>query len=168
MIRISTTGMISRELNKADDAPKNFYVIGSMGHASSIGLGIAKEVKEKIIVLDGDGAALMHLGVLSTIGNIKPKNFLHICLDNESWSSTGGQRTTSNTTEIKDIALACGYTNSRKVNDKENLEKVIKELLELDGPNFLLVNVKKGNLEDIERIELLPEEITKRFMEAIK
>jgi len=169
MIRFSTTAMPSRELYEINDTDKNFYMIGSMGHIGAIALGTALEKKdEKIIILDGDGALLMHLGILSTIGKIKPKNLIHICLDNESYSSTGSQSTTSSTTNLDKVALDCGYVNSKKVLTKNELENNLEELLKLDGPNFLLVKVNPGNKEGIKRIDLLPEEITKRFMKAIK
>jgi thiamine pyrophosphate-dependent acetolactate synthase large subunit-like protein len=160
--------MISRELYEIDDSEKNFYIIGSMGHIGAIALGTALEKKEKVIILDGDGALLMHLGVLSTIGNIKPENLLHICLDNESYSSTGLQVTTSNTTDLDQVAMGCGYINNKRAINKEELKENLEQLLNVKGPNFLLVKVKPGNQEKIKRIEISPEEITKRFMRAIR
>ena len=160
--------MISRELYEIDDSAKNFYTIGSMGHIAALALGTALQKKEGVIVLDGDGALLMHLGILSTIGNIKPKNLLHICLDNESYSSTGIQKTTSEKTYFEQISLDCGYRNSRTALNMNNLKTYLEELLKKEGPNFLLVKIKPGNKEKIGRIELSPEEITKRFMDAIK
>ncbi len=169
MIRFSTTAMISRELYDIDDNNKNFYTIGSMGHVGSIALGTALEkINEKIIILDGDGALLMHLGVLSTIGNIKPKNLLHVCLDNEAYSSTGLQSTTSYTTHLEKVAFDCGYINVRKTIDAISLKNTLEEFLELNGPGFILAKVNKKNFDNIRRIQLLPSEITKRFMEAIK
>ena len=168
MIRFSTTAMASRELYEIDDSAKNFYIIGSMGHIGAIALGSALEKNEKIIIIDGDGALLMHLGILSTIGNIKPKNLLHICLDNESYSSTGLQNTTSSTTYLDKVALDCGYKNSKITLTENELENRLQKLLDIDGPNFMLVKVKPGNKESIKRIELSPEKITKRFMSAIK
>ena len=168
MIRFSTTAMASRELYEIDDSVKNFYIIGSMGHIGAIALGTALQKNEKVIILDGDGALLMHLGILSTIGNVKPKNLLHICLDNESYSSTGLQSTTSSTTSLDKVVLDCGYQNSKITLTKNELENELQELLNINGPNFLLVKVKPGNKDNIKRIELSPEEITKRFMDAIK
>src|SRR3989344_767228 len=168
MIRFSTTAMISRELYEIDDSSKNFYTIGSMGHIGAIALGTALEKKDKVIVLDGDGALLMHLGILSTIGSKKPKNLLHICLDNESYSSTGVQSTTSNKTDLEKVALNCGYERAIKVLTNDMLAKNLKYLLNEDGPNFLLAKVKPGNKEDIKRIDINPEEITKNFMKSIK
>ena len=168
MIRFSTTGMPSRELYEIDDSSKNFYIIGSMGHIAAVALGTALQKNEKVVIIDGDGALLMHLGALSTIGNIKPKNLLHICLDNESYSSTGLQSTTSSTTHLDKVALNCSYTNSKIALNKNELEKSLEELLKLRGPNFLLVKVNPGNKEVIKRIELSPEEIANRFMNSIK
>ena len=168
IIRFSTTAMASRELYEIDDSAKNFYTMGSMGHIGAIALGSVLEKNEKVIVIDGDGALLMHLGILSTIGYLKPKNLLHICLDNESYSSTGSQSTTSNTTYLDKVALDCGYRDSKIALTENELEDKLKEFLNVNGPNFLLVKVKPGNKKDIKRIELSPEEITKRFMDAIK
>ncbi len=168
MIRFSTTAMISRELYEIDDSVKNFYTIGSMGHIGAIALGTALQKNEKVVVIDGDGALLMHLGILSTIGNLKPKNLLHICLDNESYSSTGSQSTTSNTTYLDKVALDCGYNDTKIILTENELEDKLKEMLNINGPNFLLVKIKPGNKKDIKRIELNPKEITKRFMDAIK
>src|SRR3989344_1361478 len=169
MIRFSTTAMVSRELYEIDDSDKNFYIIGSMGHIGAIALGTAlQKENENIVVLDGDGALLMHLGILSTIGSLKPKNFLHVCLDNESYSSTGLQSTTSRNTNFHKIALECGYANVKKATNEEELKENLEELLRINGPNFLLVKINPGNKEGTKRIELSPEEITKRFMGAIK
>ncbi|MHA2022226.1 MAG: phosphonopyruvate decarboxylase, partial [Candidatus Thorarchaeota archaeon] len=107
---VSTTGKISRILYVLHDNPQNFYMMGSMGHAISIGLGVAlSQPTRRVIVIDGDGAALMHLGAMSTVGHYHPSNFIHIVLDNEAHESTGGQFTTSGTTDLPAVALACNY-----------------------------------------------------------
>ena len=91
---VSANGFISRDLFEVCDKNSNFYMIGSMGLASSIGLGIAlKKIKKKIFVFDGDGNILMNLGSLITIGITKPKNLVHVVFDNSSHESTGGQPT---------------------------------------------------------------------------
>ena len=93
---ISANGFISRDLFEVDDKNSNFYMIGSMGLASSIGLGIAlKNSKKKVYIFDGDGNILMNLGSLVTIGSLKPKNLVQIIFDNNSHESTGGQPTLS-------------------------------------------------------------------------
>ena len=95
-IIISANGYNSRDLYATGDKDTNFYMIGSMGLASSIGLGIAiKNPKKRIFVFDGDGNILMNLGSMTTIGTIKPKNLVHVVFDNNSHESTGGQSTNS-------------------------------------------------------------------------
>ena len=104
-IIISANGFISRDLFSTLDKDSNFYMIGSMGLASSIGLGIAiKNPRKRIFVFDGDGNILMNLGSLVTIGSIQPRNFIHIIFDNHVHESTGGQPTTSNKIKISTVS----------------------------------------------------------------
>jgi len=91
---ISANGLISRELFTIKDSPRNFYMLGSMGLASSIGFGLAFSLpNKKVVVIDGDGNILMNLGSLATIGHFAPSNLIHFVLDNEMHASTGGQPT---------------------------------------------------------------------------
>ena len=107
---ISANGFISRDLFNVDDKESNFYMIGSMGLASSIGLGVAlKNPRKRIFVFDGDGNILMNLGSLVTIGNLQPKNLVHIIFDNSSHESTGGQPTYSKIIDLSKIAKATNY-----------------------------------------------------------
>ena len=102
---VSANGFISRDLYSSLEKNTNFYMIGSMGLASSIALGIAlKKPKKRIFVFDGDGNILMNLGSLVTIGAIQPKNLVHIIFDNKIHESTGGQPTQSNKINISKIA----------------------------------------------------------------
>ena len=99
---ISANGFISRELFNVYEKKSNFYMIGSMGLASSIGLGVAlKNPKKLIYVFDGDGNILMNLGSITTIGKLKPKNLIHIIFDNQIHESTGGQQTNSKNIELE-------------------------------------------------------------------
>src|SRR5207248_27606 len=108
-VLIATTGMAARELMAECDRPQNFYMAGSMGHAMAFGLGVALRLPDRrVIVLDGDGSVLMHMGTLSTIAAIAPQNLLHVVLDNEAYGSTGDQATTSRTTDLAAVAAACG------------------------------------------------------------
>ena len=94
---ISANGFISRDLFEANDRNSNFYMIGSMGLASSIGLGLAlKNPKKRFFIFDGDGNVLMNVGSLTTIASQKPKNLIHVVFDNSVHESTGGQPTNSN------------------------------------------------------------------------
>jgi len=163
---ISSTGMISRELFTIKEAPQNFYMTGSMGLASSIGLGLALSLPEKkVIVIEGDGSILMNLGSMATVGHFAPKNLFHIVLDNESHDSTGGQATVSDTMKLVEVAHAAGYRLTQMVDSEEGLRKAIRGLSQ-QGPVFLLVGVEKGSIEGIGRVSYPPEEIRKRFQKS--
>jgi len=160
---ISSTGMISRELYTIADSERNFYMIGSMGQASSIGLGLALSLPEKrIVVLDGDGAILMNTGSLATIGNFAPPNLLHIILDNEVYDSTGGQKTVSATARLEAIAEATGYPFNRRATSEEELRQALADAEE-KGPAFILVKVEKGSVEGVGRVTHSPPELKARF-----
>jgi thiamine pyrophosphate-dependent acetolactate synthase large subunit-like protein len=136
-IVISTTGMISRELYAVKDRPRNFYMMGSMGCALGIGLGIAINSKHKVIVISGDASVLMSLGTLALHKKLNPKNLKHYILDNGCHSSTGGQPTCSNVIDFSKIA-----------------------------PNTRVIEVSKEK-GDAPRIPLSPKQILKRFKHAI-
>jgi len=160
---ISSTGMLSRELFAIKDTPPNFYMIGSMGLASSIGLGLALSLPEKqIIVIEGDGSILMNMGSMATIGHFAPQNLIHIVLDNEAHDATGGQATLSNTVKLEEVAHAAGYRLTQRVDSEEELRKAITESSR-QGPSFFLIKVEKGNIEGIGRVSYSPEEIKNRF-----
>jgi phosphonopyruvate decarboxylase/sulfopyruvate decarboxylase subunit beta len=166
---ICANGIISRETFTARDRVENFYMIGSMGLASSIGLGVALcEQSRKVIVFDGDGNVLMNLGSLTMVGALQPKNFLHIVFDNEAYASTGNQPTFSNTVALEEIAKSSGYLYAKKVIDKEGLLKEVNQLLESEGPSFLLVKISRyvGEI-DIGRVTHSPGQTKGRFMSAI-
>lgn len=164
---VSTNGMISREMCAIRDRSHNFYMLGSMGLASSIGLGLALSVpNKKVIVIDGDGNVLMNLGSLTTIGKLCPKNLIHVVLDNESHDSTGGQPTASKIAKLEEIAKASGFKTTRRVYSIEMLKEAMRELLASDGPFFLLVKVKRGG-EPVPRVPYEPEVVKDRFKKAL-
>ncbi len=163
---VSSTGMISRELFTIRDAPQNFYMLGSMGLASSIGLGLALSLPEKqIIVIEGDGSLLMNMGSMATIGHFAPRNLVHIILDNEAHDSTGGQATVSSSVQWERLAHAAGYRLARRVVSEEELPKAIRESYQR-GAAFLLVKVERGGIEGIGRVSHSPEEIKNRFRKS--
>ncbi|MFQ5965317.1 MAG: thiamine pyrophosphate-dependent enzyme [Candidatus Scalinduaceae bacterium] len=166
---ICANGMISRETFLIRDRVENFYMIGSMGLASSIGLGLALcEQSRKVIIFDGDGNLLMNLGSLTMMGALQPKNFLHIVLDNEVYASTGNQPTFSNIIGLEDIARSARYAYVKKVTTTDTLRKEVTQLLKKEGPSFLLVKVCKNDEQpEIGRVTHSPEQIKERFMSAI-
>ncbi len=150
---VATTGKPSRELFAVADHAHHFYMQGSMGHASSLGLGVAlAQPDKKVVVLDGDGALLMHLGVLSSIGHYQPKNLYHVVLDNEAYETTGNQDTTSSTTDLEAMALAAGYAEVKTVRNGEELKKTFQKMLKSQGPSFLRVKINRLATESIPRI----------------
>jgi phosphonopyruvate decarboxylase len=166
---VATTGKIGRELFSMGHKHSQIYIVGSMGCASGIGLGINLLLADqKVIVLDGDGAALMKLGSLATIGHYKPKGLIHIVLDNEAYDSTGGQATVSPTVDLANIASACGYHNIWRVDTIQDLNQVIHDAVKLQGPNFLHVKVAPGSEPNLPRPNLSPIQVKEQFMKWIK
>ena len=164
---VAANGYISRDLYAINDKPSNFYMIGSMGLASSIGLGIAKKIpRKRIFVFDGDGNILMNLGSLTTIGTIKPKNLIHVVFDNGLHESTGGQPTHSTQIQIDCIAKAANYTVFR-TNTKRGLERIFKNIKNIAGPILILVKIDKSNYVN-RRVGLKPTEIKERFINTLQ
>jgi sulfopyruvate decarboxylase subunit beta len=164
---IVCNGFPSREAHKLRDRPSNFYMIGSMGAAAGIGLGLALAKPEKtVVVFDGDGNVLMSLGSLATIGALKPKNFIHIVFDNEVYGTTGNQPTYSRLVPLDKLARAAGYVNVERVWEKEDIVYEFQSMLKQEGPNFLLIKVNE-QLEEADRIEIPPAELTARFQGSL-
>ena len=149
----ATTGKPSRELFAIRDRPGNFYMQGSMGHIGSLALGTALSVpSRRVVVLDGDGAFLMHLGTLSTIGHYHPPNFFHLLLDNESYETTGNQDTTSATTDFSRIALSTGYKSAYDFSDPKIFQKELARVLKKQGPILVRIKINRRSTSDIPRI----------------
>jgi phosphonopyruvate decarboxylase/sulfopyruvate decarboxylase subunit beta len=164
---VSANGFISRDLFETHDKLSNFYMIGSMGLASSIALGVAiKNPKKKIFVFDGDGNILMNFGSLATIGFLKPKNLVHFVFDNNSHESTGGQPTMSSKIKIEKIAQATNY-KIFTVKTKKDLESILIKIKNLQGPIFILIKVKNTKKVS-KRVEYDPEQIKFRFMNSLE
>ncbi|MDE3243589.1 MAG: sulfopyruvate decarboxylase subunit beta [Nitrospirota bacterium] len=164
---IVCNGFPSREAFKVKDRPENFYMTGSMGMAAAIGLGVAlNKPQKKVVVLDGDGNVLMGLGTLATVGALKPKNFIHVVLDNEVYGSGGNQPSYSRVVKLDQIAKAAGYVNVERVREREDLVYEFKDMLGKDGPSLLLVKVTE-QVEDVPWVPLPPAQIAERFRKAI-
>jgi len=169
-IVISPTGNISRELFILKDSPRNFYMMGSMGLTSSIGLGLALCFpKRRIFVIEGDGSILMNMGSLATIGHYKPKNLINIILDNEIYESTGDQLSVSNTANLDQVAKNVGYKIVQKIRLKKKLQDFLKGLKSSKGPIFILLKVEKGRIyERTPRVPYTPEEIATYFQKFLR
>ena len=162
---ISANGFISRDLFEVCDKSSNFYMIGSMGLASSIGLGVAlKNPRKSVFIFDGDGNVLMNLGSLTTIASQKPKNLIHIVFDNSVHESTGGQPTNSNFVNIEKIAKACNYNHTFTVRTENNLLKILDKIKKLKGPIMIVVKIQQSKGEKSKRVNILSVDIKERFM----
>jgi len=165
---IICNGFPSREAYKIADRPTHFYMIGSMGVAAAIGLGVAlSKPNKKVVVFDGDGNVLMGMGTLATVGALKPKNFVHVVLDNEVYGSTGNQPTISNVVRLEQVAKAAGYVHVERVIEREDIVYEFKDMLKKDGPSMLLIKVTE-QAEDAGRVMIEPPDMTQRFKKAIE
>ena len=166
---VSTTGMISRELFTLNDRPGNFYMIGSMGLASAVGLGLAIQTPSKrVFVLEGDGSALMSLGTMPLIGSEKPPNLIHIILDNEAYESTGCQPSISSNFDLAETAATVGYPLSRRVHDVGELKSAMATAVKTGSLSLVLVKAGISPVEGIPRVSHSPSEIRDRFQSAVQ
>ena len=161
---VSTTGMISRELYEQRDKhnmghDRDFLTVGGMGHASQIALAIAMQKKERqVYCLDGDGASIMHMGGMATIGSRKPSNYVHFVLNNGAHDSVGGQPTVGRQIDFCEIAEGCGYENVVKVTTPEELDAVLGDSETKEKLTFVEVLVTKGARKDLGRPKSTPVE----------
>jgi thiamine pyrophosphate-dependent acetolactate synthase large subunit-like protein len=167
---VHANGYISRRSFTVEDRPGNFYMIGSMGLASSIALGVALSRPERtVVVYDGDGNLLMNLGSAAMIAHTRPRRFVHVVFDNGAYASTGNQPAISRTVPLEKIAEAAGYPSSVRVTGPESLAAAFSRALESDGPAFILaeIEVESGPFR-AGRVTHTPEEIRDRFSTAIR
>lgn len=172
-IIVSTTGKISRELfeirEKNGQSHKyDFLTVGSMGHSSSIALGIAlNKTNTKVWCLDGDGAVLMHMGAMAVIGNNAPCNFVHVVLNNEAHETVGGMPTVASTVDLVAVAKACGYKSAVCVDEPEKLDVELKAAKEKKELCFVEVKCAISSRSDLGRPTMSPSEIKKDFMQYL-
>ncbi|MCS3923623.1 sulfopyruvate decarboxylase subunit beta [Methanosalsum natronophilum] len=161
---ISNIGVPSKELYYVSDTPQNFYMLGSMGLVSSIGLGLSlAKPDRKVISIDGDGSILMNLGSLTTIASTQPSNYVLVIIDNGSYGSTGDQPTaTSHYSNIATIAKGAGNRRVDEVNEKHELRAALENM----SSGILIVKAEPGNANG-KVIELTPKQIIGRFMDHI-
>ena len=169
---ISTTGKASRELFEIREARNephdtDFLTVGSMGHSSQIALGVAlAQTDRTVFVLDGDGAAIMHMGGLATIGSLAPSNFKHIIINNGAHDSVGGQPTVGFQIDLCRIASACGYKTVICAENEDEVIGAIGALRQAEGPALLEIRTVTGARADLGRPTMTPKDLKRCFMGA--
>lgn len=164
---VSANGFISRDLFESLDKESNFYMIGSMGLASSIGLGVAlKNPKKTVFVFDGDGNILMNLGSLVTIGSLQPRNLVHIIFDNNVHESTGGQPTNISKINFEKICTATNYKIFR-ITTKSKLIQSLNNIKKISGPILFHIKITASKTKS-KRMTINPKTIRDRFTNSIK
>lgn len=164
---IACNGFIGRELFNVKDSSRNFYVLGSMGLPSAIGLGLSlARPDKKIVVVTGDGNQLMSLGTLATIGKTSPKNFVQVLLDNECYETTGGQETSSSTTRFHELARSSGFKRTEYVDSLDRLETILSQSRNAEGPIFIHAKTQREKTCP-PRAQIDPCKMKNRFMEAL-
>jgi phosphonopyruvate decarboxylase len=160
---VATTGKTGRELFTLADREQHIYQVGSMGCASPMGLGVAMTTGRRTVVLDGDGAALMKLGSMATIGAYRPSGLLHVLLDNGVHDSTGGQATVSPSVDFAAVALACGYRHAFTCDSAAGFAGAFRRAMTADGPVLVHALIRPGSLEKLGRPTIAPHEVARRF-----
>jgi phosphonopyruvate decarboxylase len=164
-IVIGTTGYTGRELFALADRPNQLYMVGSMGCASSLGLGLAlARPDRRVVVADGDGATLMRMGNLAVIGAYGSDNFQHLVLDNGVHESTGGQATVSGAVSFAGVAQHCGYRRALAGTGRAELQAFLNTR---DGPSLLHFAIRRGVPEDLPRPDVTPGQVRSRLMDHI-
>jgi phosphonopyruvate decarboxylase len=164
---IATTGKCGRELFTINDRPQHLYQVGSMGCAAAMGLGVAQNVERPVVVLDGDGAALMKLGSLATIGAYAPDNLIHIVLDNGTYDSTGGQPTVSESVDFAGVAADCGYGAGIRCDGLDGFSAALAQAKDSNGPSLIHMRVQPGSMSDLGRPTVSPAAVALRFKEFL-
>lgn len=170
---VSTTGKASRELYEIREEQGkghglDFLTVGSMGHASSIALGIALQKPDRRVwCIDGDGACLMHMGAMAVIGKAAPSNLIHVVINNEAHETVGGMPTAAKTASLSKVAEACGYPTVLQAENDEELSDALQKAREAKGPVFLEIACAIYARSDLGRPKTSPSENKNAFMEEL-
>jgi phosphonopyruvate decarboxylase len=172
-IIIATTGKTSRELfeiRKNNNQPHkyDFLTVGSMGHSSSIALGVAlNKPNKRVWCIDGDGALLMHMGAMALIGAQELTNFIHVLINNEAHESVGGQPTVAGKINFGQIAQACGYRYTHHASNKDELSEILTKINGEKGPIFIEIKAQIGSRDDLGRPTTTPTQNKQAFMQYL-
>lgn len=167
---IATTGYTGRELFALADRPNHFYMVGSMGCATALGLGLSQARPDlRVVVIDGDGAALMRMGTFATIGSQAGGNLIHLLLDNQMHESTGGQPTVSSRVHFAPVAAACGYPYAVESDRVDAIDTLLNagDPVPPPGPRFLHLRIRPGIADRLPRPDLSPVQVKERLMSHI-
>jgi phosphonopyruvate decarboxylase len=171
---ISTTGKASRELfeirERNNQSHKyDFLTVGSMGHTSSIALGVAiNKPDEKVWCIDGDGSVLMHMGAMAVTGNVSPENFVHIVVNNEAHETVGGMPTVANTVDLVSVAKACGYSYAVSVDNFKDLDDELNKVKSSAQLSLIEIKSSIGARDDLGRPTTTATENKENFMNFIR
>lgn len=173
---VCTTGKASRELfeireRRHEGHDRDFLTVGSMGHASSIALGIALNTEKRVWCVDGDGAMLMHLGAMGTISKLKPENFVHVVLNNGAHESVGGMPTVADmfkSGELKNIARIIGYEASYCEDTLGALDIRLEEIIESRKLSFIEIKCLLDSRSDLGRPTTIPIKNKEAYMKWFK
>lgn len=164
---LASTGFCGRELYALDDRPNQLYMVGSMGCLTPFALGLALARPDlHVVALDGDGAALMRMGVFATLGAYGPANLTHLLLDNGAHDSTGGQATVSPQVSFAGVAAACGYASAVEGDDLAIIDELFASP-PLDGPRFVRLTIRRGTPDGLPRPTITPPDVKTRLMRHI-
>ena len=171
----ASTGFCGRELYALDDRPNQLYLVGSMGCVTPFALGVALARPDlNVVALDGDGAALMRMGVFATLGAYGPSNLTHVLLDNGAHDSTGGQATVSPQVSFAGVAAACGYADAIESDDLAALDDALAAARErragasgLAGTRFVRITIRRGTPDGLPRPTITPPDVKRRLMRHI-
>ncbi|PVX71251.1 phosphonopyruvate decarboxylase [Paraburkholderia unamae] len=172
---VASTGFCGRELYALDDRSNQLYMVGSMGCVTPFALGLALARPDlNVVALDGDGAALMRMGVFATLGAYGPANLTHVLLDNGAHDSTGGQATVSAQVSFANVAAACGYADAVEGDDLVTLDNVLAASRErakgasgVEGTRFVCLTIRRGTPDGLPRPTITPPEVKTRLMRHI-
>jgi phosphonopyruvate decarboxylase len=164
---VATTGKCGRELFTLADRPQHLYQVGSMGGATGMALGVALNTSIPVIVLDGDGAALMKLGTIATVGAYAPARFVHIVLDNGVYDSTGGQPTVSASVDFAAVAIACGYRYAASCCTLEGFDAAFRAAAMGATPALIHARIAPGSMSKLGRPTIPPRAIARRFKQYL-
>ena len=163
---VATTGKTGRELYEVGDSENYLYMVGSMGCVSTFGLGLAMARPDlRVVVIDGDGACMMRMGAMATVGHYAPENLVHVLLDNQVHDSTGGQKTYSELVDFPSIAFGCGYPVVKQFKDTASLVSAVRESASL---SFFYVPILAGSKSPLGRPKVTPAEVKDRLLKFIQ